>query len=312
MRRQSHEPTARDAESVASELLGQRVECREPHRSRFGDASWRFRISAGSADLLFKVNRRPGSPIGAYYHDRLTEAGVPVPAMLAWRPDAWADEHAAAVYEWVEGTPAEFTLDQPPPYDELQMGEILRSIHDIAHDDGFGHLDDAGHGACDTWHAALLSTWAIEACVQRGAIDGRLGQLLPELAGEFAGDLSDAGTGLLHYEDIMFSGNCIVDDAGRIAAIVDFGGAMAGDPMWELMVFDYYFGAHYPSGALTPGFDLDRFRRGYGLDYDPRAPLQRLYAVGMAVEKLTFVDLASPRAALNRELLDTIVDELAG
>jgi len=312
MPQEPHEPTLHDAAVVARELLGLAVVNAEPHQSRFGRASWRFRVRGGGADLLLKINRQPGEPIGAYYHERLDEAGVPVPAMLAWSPNCWAHAHAGAVYQWVEGTPAEFRLDEPPPYDEVQMGEILRAIHDIGHSDGYGHLDDTGRGACATWRDGLLSTWAIDACVRRGTLERDLGDRLHGLVDQFAGKLADARTGLLHYEDIMFSGNCIVAGSGRIAAIFDFGGAMAGDPMWELMVFDYYFGAHYPSGTLEPGFSLERFRRGYGLDYDPRAPLQRLYAVGMALEKLAFLDPVSPRAKLNRELARTIVAELEG
>lgn len=34
----------------------------------------------------------------------------------------------------------------------------------------------------------------------------------------------------MHYEDIMFNGNLIVDQDRRIVAVLDFGGARAGDP----------------------------------------------------------------------------------
>jgi len=303
-------PSTQDAGRLATALLGGSVQQVVPHTSRFGDASWRFRIQAGREEMLLKINRRPGAPIGAYYHGKLEHAGVPVPRMVGWTPDGWSGGHACALYEWVDGTPVEFHLNERPSYDEAEMGEILRAIHDITHEDGFGRLDDAGHGECSSWREGLLSTWALDRCLERGAISHAMAERMHGLLDQFSPELSAARTGLLHYEDIMFSGNCIVDGRGTIVAVVDFAGAMAGDPMWELMVFDYYFGAHYPSGALTPGFDLDRFREGYGLDYDPRAPLQRLYAVGMALEKLAFVDLDSQRAALNTSLLDEVAAEL--
>jgi len=311
MSEETRTPSNEDAKRLAAAMLGGSVQQVVPHRSRFGDASWRFRIRAGRVEMLLKINRRPGAPIGAYYHQKLQDAGVPVPMMVGWAPDGWAGTNACALYEWIEGTPVEFGPNERPPYDEAEMGRILRAIHDIGHEDGFGRLDDAGHGECSSWREALLSTWAIDRCLQRGAVSDAMAERMRALLDQFSPELSAAPTGLLHYEDIMFSGNCIVDDRGTIVAVVDFAGAMAGDPLWELMVFDYYFGAHYPPGALRPGFDLDRFREGYGLDHDPRAPLQRLYALGMALEKLAFVDLDSPRAALNRSLLNEIIAETA-
>jgi len=308
---QTHMPSIDDAARLAADLLDGDVRQVEPHQSRFGDASWRYRVEARAGQMLLKINRRSGVPVGAYYHGRLSEAGVPVPRMIDWRSDGWAEDHACALYEWVDGVPVDFALEQEPPYDEAQMGEILRAIHGITHEDGFGRLNDTGRGECESWQEGLLSTWSLGACVKREAISGEMAERLAELADRFSAELLAARTSLLHYEDIMFSGNCIVDDQGGIIAVIDFGGALAGDPMWELMVFDYYFGAHYPPGAISPGFDLDRFHEGYGLDYDPRAPLQRLYAVGMALEKLAFIDLDSQRAALNRSLLDEVVTELA-
>ena len=173
-----------------------------------------------------------------YYHRRLRKAGVAVPELIAVGSDAGPQGQGCALFEWVEGMPAEFDSVDRPPYDEAQLGEIMRTIHDIAHEDGFGHLDNEGQGVCATWRDALLSTWYIDKCIQRGAFAAELGVRLRALPERFDAKLTAARTGLIHYEDIMFNGNLIVDQDRRIVAVVDFAGAMAGDPMWELMWFD--------------------------------------------------------------------------
>ena len=310
----SHEPfnpTLDDAREIATGLLGEPVDSvSHPEETRFGDASHRFRVRAGGEDLLLKINKRPGQPVGAWYHGKLVEAGIPVPGMPAWSPDAAPGGRACALYEWVEGMPVDFRPEDPPPYDVAQMGAIVRAIHDITHRDGYGHLDDYGSGECATWAEGLLSTWNIGPCLQRGAIHHGMATRLRRLPHLFADELDAARTGLLHYEDIMFSGQVMVDDAGSIVAVVDFAGAMAGDPMWELAVFDYYFGEFGYYQTTDRSFDLGRFREAYAIQYDRQAPLQKLYVIGMLLEKLGFVALDSPRGVHHRQMLAELLAEL--
>ena len=313
MSHESFSPTLDDAREIATQLLGEPVDSvAHAEETRFGDRSHRFRVRAGGDDLLLKINKQPGQPIGAWYHGRLLEAGVPVPEMPAWSPDAAPGGRACALYQWVEGTPVDFNPEDAPPYDVAQMGAIVRTIHDIRHQDGYGHLDDYGAGECATWADGLLSTWTIDSCLRRSAIDEDMATRLRRLPHLYVDDLAAASTGLLHYEDIMFSGQVIVDSAGEIVAVVDFAGAMAGDPMWELAVFDYYFGEFDYYQTTDRSFDLGRFREAYGTEYDPHAPLQKLYVIGIALEKLAFVELDSPRGLHHRQMLTELVADLEG
>jgi len=144
-------PTNAEAARIAAELLGHPPESVKryipPHG---GDASFGYRCRVAGREMLLKINKRPAQPIGVYYHRRLSEASVPVPELIAFSPDSGPQGQGCGLFEWVEGVPAEFDCADRPPYDEAQMGEILRTIHDIAHDDGSGHLDDSGHGAWAT------------------------------------------------------------------------------------------------------------------------------------------------------------------
>lgn len=104
----------------------------------------------GEREMFLKINKRADQPIGVYYYRRLREAGVPVPELIEFSPDAGPEGQRCALFEWVAGMPAEFDCVDTPPYDEAQLGDIMWTIHDIAHEDGFRHLDDEGHGSCGT------------------------------------------------------------------------------------------------------------------------------------------------------------------
>ena len=302
-------PTVAAALEIARNLLGRPADSVRryipPHG---GGASFSYRLRSAGQEMLLKISKWPDQPIGVYYHRRLREAGVPVPELLAFGPGAGPAGQACALFEWVEGIPAEFDCADRPPYDEAQLGEILRTVHDIPHHTGFGSLDDEGHGAHATWRDALLSTWHIGQCVERGALDARLGARLEALPDQFGAELTAAKTGLIHREDVMFNGNLIVGANRRIVAVVDFAGAMAGDPMWELMWVDYYFGEYGYYQRTVESFDLRRFRRAYGVQYDAHGPRQTLYLVSALLEKLSFVAADDRRAVHHRQMLAEVVE----
>ena len=88
--------------------------------------------------MLLKVKKDPGSPVGVYFHARLKDAEVPVPELIAFDAAAGAAGEACAVWEWVEGVPAEWQAGDACPYDEAEFGTLLRRIHDLRYDGPFG------------------------------------------------------------------------------------------------------------------------------------------------------------------------------
>jgi len=304
-------PSREQAAALAEELLGRRPERVEPFDPPTGgDDSHSFRLWDRGRPLLLKVMVRPGIPIGAYFHGRLREAGLPVPDLVAFSPDGGPDGAACGVFEWVAGTAAEFDSHERPPYDEAEFGRLLRTIHNLRHEGGFGRLDDRGRASHREWGdwVSELVEWTAAACVRRGACAPELAEGLRRLPERFADDLAAAPPALLHYGDIMHNGNLIVDPARRrILAVVDFSDAIAGDPRLELAWVDVYFGAY---GYFGRGFDLARFRMAYGDKADPSDPLRLFYVALALVTMLTYVDLGSERRRHHQMLLQNIVSRL--
>lgn len=310
--RRARPPTAREqAAALAEELLVRRPERVEPFDPPTGgDDSHSFRLWDRGRPLVLKVMVRPGIPIGAYFHGRLREAGLPVPDLAAFSPDGGPNGAACGVFGWVEGTAAEFDSHERPPYDEAEFGRLLRTMHDLRHEGGFGRLDDQGrvsHREWGDWVSELME-WTAAACVRRGACAPELAEGLRRLPERLANDLAAAPPALLHYGDIMHNGNLIVHPARRrILAVVDFSDAIAGDPRLELAWVDLYFGAY---GYFGRGFDLARFRAGHGDDGDLNDPTRLLYVCLALMTMLTYVEPASARGKHHSALVHTIASEV--
>ena len=300
-----------EAVSLATRLLG-----RSPDRATVfqpragGNDSQQFRLWIGGRGLLLKVMLRSETPLGAYFHARLRRASVPVPELVSFSADGGPLGAACGIFEWVEGRPAEFDSHERPPYDEAEFGRMLRAIHSLRHDRGFGRLDDHGatsHGRWTDWIGDFLE-WSVSACVTRRALRPQLAESVLALPARFADDLRAAPPALLHYGDIMHNGNMIIDPPSRrILAVVDFSDAIVGDPRLELAWVDLYFGAH---GYFGRGFDLARFRLAYGDEADSGDPLRLLCVALALVTMLTYVDPGSERGRHHGALLERVVSEL--
>jgi len=291
---------------VAERLLGRLPDRLEPFRPQVGgDDSYAFRLWGGGEAMLLKVKRRSGSPVGVHFHRRLREAGLPVPELVAFDPRGGPNQEACAIWEWVEGRPAEWGPGEPCPYDEAELGQLLRRIHDLRFDGPSGLLGDDPSArsffshpglvpASETWAGFFDCEWAARRYRGLGHLDPAEAALLASLPDRLSAQLNRPEPRLLHMGDIMHHGNLLVDSRGRIAAIVDYVESTAGDPRWELAWFDYYF---TPSERepVSP-FDLARFRVAYSADHDPGDTIGRFYLIGILVfEKLLFYDPASPR-----------------
>ena len=304
---------------TAESLLGRRPDRLEAFRPAVGgDDSHSFRLWSGTDQMLLKIKRGPGSPVGVYFHGRLQEAGLPVPELIAFDSAGGPAGEACAVWEWVDGTPAEWGPGELCPYDEAELGELLRRVHDLRFDGAFGSLGDDLTSrsfpplpdlgpVSDTWPGFFHCDRAAQRCFDKGYLDRQQADVLSSLPERLAGMLTPAGPRLLHMGDIMHNGNLILRN-GRIVAIVDYVESTAGDPRWELACFDYYFGALPFERARR--FDMARFRAAYGTDHDPQDDLGRYYLLAVLVfEKLLWFDPGSERGrwaiTKARDILET-------
>jgi len=294
------------ARATAEKLLGRHPDHLEPyHPSVGGDDSHAFRVWLGREAMLLKIKKRPGSPVGVCFHRRLKEAGLPVPELIAFSADAGPGGEACAIWEWIEGAPAAWEHPELCPYDEAEFGGLLRRIHELRADGRFGLLaDEPGRPVppahpdlgptSESWAGFFHCDVAAQRYFDRGYLDLDEAEALACLPDRLGGELGQVQPRLLHMGDIMHNGNMIVEPStGRILAVVDYCESMAGDPRWELAWVDYYF-AEYPFDRA--GFDMPRFRAGYGTDHDPSDRLSRFYLAAILVfEKLLFFDPTSPR-----------------
>ncbi len=292
------------ASRIAARLLGRspgRIEAFRPAVG--GDDSYSFRLRSGRAEMLLKIKKHPGSPVGLYFHSRLKEAGLPVPGLIAFSPDAGPNGEACAIWEWVEGEPAEWGPGEPCPYDEAELGELLRRIHNLEFHGQFGFLGDDLSARSftpfpdlgpisDTWPGFFRCDRAARRYLGKGCLNGREADLLASLPDLLRGELTKAEPRLLHMSDIMHNGNMLVRN-GRIVSIVDYVESMAGDRRWELAWFDYYFRA-LPFGRAP--FNMARFWTAYGTAHDAQDDLGRFYLLAILLfEKLLWVDPDSER-----------------
>ena len=307
------EPTVDAVRSLVSTLLTYEADRVEPYRPPFGgNDSHSFLVWTRGTERLLKVKKHPGSPIGIYFHERLKNAGVPVPELIAFGADAGPEGEACAIWEWIDGESAEWEPGEPCPYDEAEFGELLRRIHDLEYDGPFGILGDAPPESSFTWHADLgpaSSTWpgffhcdrAASRCFDRGVLNQSEADALSSLPNLLGAELDRVEPRLLHMGNIFHNGNMILDPVRRrILAVVDYVESMVGDPRWELAWVDYYF-SQLPSYLRVP-FDMDRFRSGYGTEHDPHDPLGQFYLVAI----LMMEDLRDLTDARTRWSIDTL------
>lgn len=269
-----------------------------------GDDSYGFRLRMRGEPCLLKVKREPGTPIGLVFFRLIRSAGVPVPDLIAYSPNAGPERQACAIWSWVDGRPATWGPGELCPYDEAELGRILRRIHDLEFTGEYGLLCDdlsrrtfASHPDLGPTSASWLGFFHCDRAAaryrDRGYLTAAEARALAQLPERLAPLFGDASHGLLHMGDIMHHGNMLIGANSRITAVVDYVESMVGDPRWELAWIDYYFGA-YPFSRVP--FDMARFREGYGTDHDSDDTIGRFYLLAILLfEKLLFFRPTSPR-----------------
>ena len=170
---------------------------------------------------------------------------LPVPAVLE------ADEASPSllVLERVDGRPLRFVTD-PAPW--TAAGRFLRHLHEVAWPPAAGPATWSGRAWGEHFRA-----WAdheIGTLAARGALPGPVGRAMHAVLRRAFAHLDVTAPRLLH-------GDCQPDHfllaaaPARLAGVVDFGDAVLGDPLWDLVVLTL------DSPALEGAV-----RRGYGAD----------------------------------------------
>jgi aminoglycoside phosphotransferase (APT) family kinase protein len=141
-----------------------------------------------------------------------------------------------------------------------QIGAYLRQIHTLQVEQ-FGWLDeqhyrqhDTIRGSDPTWRAVVLKDIPASLAYfkQTGAIELSLIETIERLL-ELADPILDAVThGQLLHGDLGSLHVWVDPDNNCVTSFVDFGERRAGDPIWDIMQFDWEH-----TSLLVEGYELD-------------------------------------------------------
>ncbi len=191
----------------------------------------------------------------------------------------------------------------------LVLPALLRTCDAIARVDvsasrGYGGWGPDGTAPCASWAEALL---AVDA--PRPRLPGWRERLdeVPEAAGAFAAalaalrgalaDLPDPGRGLIHND--LLHHNVLVD-GDRITAVLDWGNAMYGDPLYDAAWLLYWW-PWYPAWAGIPIRDVldSHWEAGGGRPARQEGRL-RCCLLHIGLDHLAYTAFAGRRADLLR------------
>ena len=159
------------------------------------------------------------------------EAGVRVPRVLTLAPDPrvpgghWFAMSAVEGVEWAVENQALAANTMP------DVARSLARLHRVS-PPGFGSLSPAGIGSCDSWSGWLVQT-------ARGHLDhlfegDHISHGFRTMALDaFQQRAPTIDRGSLVHGDLTRSETLVDPADGRIVGIVDWGGAIVGDPVYE-------------------------------------------------------------------------------
>lgn len=213
-----------------------------------------FAKAAGDADVGAEV-----STLGL-----AREAGVPVPRVLATGADTrvpggnWFAMSGVEGVEWSSGDRALTARIVP------DIARCLAKLHRVR-PSGFGPLDAAGHGTYESWPAWILHTARgyLDALVEAGhATDLFRANAMKVF--EEATPTIDRGS--LVHSDLTGCETFVDPGHGVVTGIVDWGGAVVGDPVFELAKVEAGGPADAPGPKLVLPTLLDRYFAETGID----------------------------------------------
>ena len=255
-------------ESLARALAGRHVavDTLRP----FGEG-WDNRAYLVNERLVFRFPRRAiAVPLLEAEQRALPQLGhlpvrVPDPEHVGQPSDEFPWPYLG--YALVPGTPMPDVLDPPMSTLVEPLADFLRALHasdlDGLPGDEFGRGDVADRAA--RAEARLAQAQALGLLPERD-----WASVLRAAPRTYEASASATCHGDLYEQHLL------LDDAGQLAGVIDWGDVHRGDPLCDLSVAHRLFG----------GADLERFRRRYGPIPEPTWQAARVYAFGHALALL--------------------------
>jgi len=233
-----------------------------------------FEVVARGCSFIVRLNREHGFDFAKDdYVGRTFTQELPVPRV---RAVGVLDEVHYCLATKMDGeTKAEMTLEMVPA---VLDGLIRIAKVDVTQHQGFGSFDGAGRGPYATWTDTLTSpyqwrdqdTW--EDLYRNTCLDRDWAELLRTSIAALAKDLPPCRA-LIHGD--FFLENLLWEE-NHISAMLDWGNAMYGDPLYDLV----HMAERYPHVNLVEQ-GVSRFQEeGFDLRHlDERVGILRLFSV---------------------------------
>jgi aminoglycoside phosphotransferase (APT) family kinase protein len=203
---------------------------------------------------------RDGIGLEAWMCERVRALGVPAPAVLMLDTSCSALPTSYFIMEKARGQPLSTISSERQPAFLRQIGAYLRQIHTVQVEQ-FGWLDEMQYrqhhtvqGAEPTWREAILKEIPVSLAYfeQTGALDEPVMRAIERVLALADPMLHMVTKGQLLHGDLGGLHVWVDVESADVTSFVDFGERSAGDPIWDIMRFEW---ESVP--ALIEGYELD-------------------------------------------------------
>jgi aminoglycoside phosphotransferase (APT) family kinase protein len=206
------------------------------------------------------------------------EAGVPVPRVLATGVDTRVPGGHWFAMSKVEGVEWAVENEVLAPRTLADIAGCLARLHRVQ-TGGFGPLDAAGRGTCETWPTWIVQSARcyLDALVAAGHATDAFQTMAMKVFEEATPTL---GRGSLVHGDLTGCETFVDPVSGVVTGIVDWGGAIVADPVFEFAKVQAGGPADCPAPEIVLPTLLDHYICDVGIDrarIDRTLPLYRAH-----------------------------------
>jgi aminoglycoside phosphotransferase (APT) family kinase protein len=246
------ERRARDAELIARSVLGTPIVTTERVPTGFGNENYRVTDARGRR-VVVKIG--PLSSAAKWSSSRVAHrlaasAGVPVPELVHFTEQ---DDRVVRVYDWVDGRSPNDVSADPDRVARFaaDLGRAVATLHtiDVA---AFGSRLDGSAPSFARWTDYLEHRLGqiTARCREHDALEEVTLDRARVAIARLATDVGDAPRPTLCHRD-LHADNLLVDDDGRLVAILDWDMAEAWDPAAEWFKLGWMLFPEVPGTATA-------------------------------------------------------------
>jgi aminoglycoside phosphotransferase (APT) family kinase protein len=218
-----------------------------------------------TASVIFKAidpdgRDRDGIGLEAWMCERVRTLGVPAPAVLMLDTSCSVLPTSYFIMEKASGQPLNTISSERQPAFLRQIGAFLRQIH-MVQIEQFGWLDEHHYrlhhtiqGTAATWHEAILKDIPASLAYfrQTGALDEPVMRTIEQVLALADPVLQMVTKGQLLHGDLGGLHVWVDPERDCVTSFVDFGERGAGDPIWDIMRFEWE-----SVSALIEGYEFE-------------------------------------------------------